>query len=298
MRPHSGSLTLLTVLRSKITASLAVLLSTGIVWAQEESVIAVQARLERSNSFHFNLGAATGLSQTNYKGGTLVGLGYQKRVNRIISAGASIAYTTFRTDYKNFMTGKYLDPLWSGTDKTTVPNNFYYTGSQAQYYLVNLSGGDLRQLNISIVGKINFVPIKSNTVASFYGLVAPGLVVSMLDRVESNINFFEHPTVDDYIQVNNTSFTTSESQSTVTGGINLSVGVEFFPTNVFSFYIQSGVAYSFAIPFVDTSLYQKRILEKEYYNPFVDYPMPKDFPLSKDKGFTSLNFQLGLAYNF
>jgi len=274
--------------------TLLLLVLIGQLKGQDEAVIAVKARLAKSSSFHFNLGAATSLGQNNYKGGTLVGLGYQKRINRIISAGGSISYAAYRTDYVDFMTGKYYDSVWTNTQ----PNNFYYTASQEQYLLVNLSGGDLKQLSVSALVKLNFVPIMSNTIASFYGVVAPSLVVSMLDRIESNINFFDHPTINEYNQVNNSSFETSSAQSTVTGGVALSFGVEFFPTNLFSFYIQTGLGYSFPVPFIDTSLYQTRVLEQEDYNPFDDYPLPKDFPLSTDKGFTALNFQLGLTYNF
>jgi len=287
------------------SAGLTTLVLAAIVmtaFGQEEAVIAVQARLERSNSFHFNLGAATSLGQNNYEGGTFVGLGYQKRINRILSAGAVISYATYLSDYNDFMTGMYRDSNW-GTDPDggafKVPNNFYYTPSQAQYLLVNISGGDIRQFSLGLVAKINFVPIKSNTVASVYALAAPSLVISNLEEVQSNINFFDHPTVDDYDQVNNQSFTLAESQSKTTGGINIGLGVEFFPTNLFSFYIQTGVGYTFPVPFVDTSLYGKHTLTVESYNPFDKVPpLPKNFPLSDDKGFTTLNFQLGLTYNF
>ena len=273
------------------------LLSTLAITAQgqEEAVIAVQARLEKSNSLHFNLGAATSLSQNNYQGGTFVGLGYQKRVNRVFSVGGLLSYTSYRSDYNDFMTGQYPDNKF-GID---LPNNTYYTSSQAQYLLVNLSGGDIRQLSLGVLAKINFVPIKSNTVASGYVIAAPSLVMSTLEEVESNINFFDHPTEVDYLQVNNQSYTLSESQTTTTGGINIGVGVEFFPVNLFSFYIQTGIGYTFPVPFVDTSLYERHILEVDYYNPFDKVPpLPKNFPLSEDKGFTTLNFQLGLTYNF
>jgi opacity protein-like surface antigen len=266
------------------------------VSGQDEAVIAVKARLEKSNSLHFNLGAATSLGQNNYQGGTFVGLGYQKRVNRILSVGGSLSYASYRSDYNDFMTGRYPDKNF----EIELPNNTYYTPSQAQYLLVNLSGGDIRQLSLGFVAKINFVPIRSNTVASCYAVAAPSLVMSNLEQVESNINFFDHPTVDDYIQVNNESHTLAESQSSTTGGINLGAGVEFFPTNLFSFYIQAGLGYTFPVPFVDTSLYQNHILTVDFYNPFdtKTTPLPKNFPLSDDKGFTTLNFQLGLAYNF
>lgn len=284
------------------TTLLLVTLATA-VFGQEEAVIAVQARLERSNSFHFNLGAATSLGQNNYQGGTFVGLGYQKRVNRILSVGALLNYATYRSDYNDFMTGKYRDSNWGqdpdGKGAFKVPNNFYYTPSQAQYLLVNISGGDIRQFSLGVVAKVNFVPIKSNTVASVYALAAPSLVMSNLEEVQSNINFFDHPTDNDYDQVNNDSFILAESQSKTTGGINVGLGVEFFPTNLFSFYIQTGVGYTFPVPFVDTSLYEKHTLTVDSYNPFDKVPpLPKDFPLSDDKGFTTLNFQLGLTYNF
>ena len=56
-----------------ITILLLATLATS-VFGQEEAVIAVKARLDRSNSLHFNLGAASSLGQNNYQGGTFVGL--------------------------------------------------------------------------------------------------------------------------------------------------------------------------------------------------------------------------------
>lgn len=287
-------------LKRVVSAALLLASSVTIVFGQEEAVIAVQARLEKSNSFHFNLGLASSLGQNNYQGGTLVGLGYQKRINRVLSAGASLNYATYRSDYNDFMTGTYKDPKWAvPPDEFIVPKNFYYTASQAQYLLVNISGGDITQFSIGAIVKFNFVPIKSNTIASFYALAAPSLVISNLEKVESNINFFDHPTIDDYLQANNASFVLAESQSKTTGGLNIGAGVEFFPTNLFSFYIQAGIGYTFPVPFVDTSLYEKHTLDVESYNEFDKVPpLPKNFPLSDDKGFTTLNFQLGLTYNF
>jgi hypothetical protein len=252
---------------------------------QEEEVIGLKARLERSNAFYFTLGAGNSLRQNNYTGGTMVGAGYQKRVNRILSIGASATYTTFRTDYANFMTGKYFDPKWNNSQ----PNNFYYPADMSEYYLVNLSGGDLRQMYISIPLKVNLIPIKSTTVTSFYGIIAPALVLSQLENVVANENYFLHPSPTEYLQEDNRSYEASTRQSTWKGGVVLSAGVEFFPANLFSFYLQAGLGYSFAVPFVDTSLYQKHTIQ-EYKN--------RNFPLSTKKEFSTFNIQMGLSYNF
>lgn len=262
--------------------------------AQEEAVIAVRDRLDKSNSFSFAMGQATSLGQNNYKSGALLGLVYQKRLNRILSAGIGLSYSTYRVDYKEYMTGKYFDPEWNNEQ----PTNFYYTSSQAQYYLVNLSGGDLGLASAQALLKINFVPIKSGTVASAYASIAPGVVMASLTQVQSNINFFEHPDDFTYSQANNTSFESAAAQSTWTGCLVLSFGVEFFPVNQFSFFMQADFGYHLALPFVDTSLYQERVLEEPYYNPYEDYPMPANFPLSDNTAFLTLNFRLGLSYNF
>ena len=254
-------------------------------WGQEEDVLALKARLERSNAFHFTLGGGSSLGQNNYKGGTMVGAGYQKRVNRVLSLGANVSYTTFRIDYADFMTGKYFDPKWNNSQ----PNNFYYPSDMSEYYLVNLSGGDLSQLYINIPVKVNFIPIKSSTVTSFYGIIAPALVLSQLDHVLANENYFLHPSPNEYLQEDNRSYQAAPKRSTWTGGAILSVGVEFFPTNLFSFYLQTSFGYSFPVPFVDTSLYQKHTMQ-EYLNP--------NFPLSTQKGFSTFNLQMGLSYNF
>jgi hypothetical protein len=92
-----------------------------------------------------------------------------------------------------------------------------------------------------------------------------------------------------YSHDNNHSFEKSAKQTKWTGSAIINLGVEFFPTNLFTFYFQTGFGYSFPMPFVDTSLYQTHTLA-EY--------LSKDFPLSSSKGFSTLNFQFGLAYNF
>ena len=254
-------------------------------FSQADEIITASARLERSRSFYFTMGNSASLGQTNYIGGTLLGIGLNKRLNRIFSIGGSLSYSTFRTNYAEFMTGKYFDPKWNNDQ----PNNFYYPSDQSEYFLVNLSGGDLKQLYFSIPIKLNLIPIKSSTVASVFGTIAPGIVNSQLETILANENYFIHPSETEYLQENNISYKPSEKSSTLTGYLSVQAGVEFFPASIFSFFLQAGLGYSFKLPYVDTSLYQTHTIQ-EYRN--------DSFPLSRDKGFSTLNFQLGLCYNF
>lgn len=253
--------------------------------AQEDEVVLVKARLERSNEIQFALASCSSLGQNNYTGGNKVGLGYLKRLNRVLSIGGNISYTTFRTDYADFMTGKYFDARWNNAQ----PNNFYFPSNMSEYYLVNLSGGELNQIHFLIPFMFNFIPIKSSTITSFYASISPGVILSKIGQVLGNENYFQHPTIDQYIQVNNRSFEAARKQSKLTGGMMLNLGVDFFPTHVFSFSFQVGYGYSLPVPFVDTSLYQSHTIE-EYRD--------EKFPLSVNKGLSTASFQFGLSYNF
>ncbi|HEY5919855.1 MAG TPA: hypothetical protein VIU13_20695 [Chryseolinea sp.] len=52
-------------------------------------------------------------------------------------------------------------------------------------------------------------------------------------------------------------------------------------------------------PFFDTSMYEKHILEVDFYVSFDKVTsLPKNVPLFDDKTFNTLNFQPGLKYNF
>ena len=82
---------------------LSMLLFTSVVMGQGEDVVALKARLERSNSLQFTLGAGTSLKQNNYKGGTLVGIAYQKRLNAYISLSAEKRYEDFAKQYPGFL---------------------------------------------------------------------------------------------------------------------------------------------------------------------------------------------------
>ncbi len=77
------------------------------------------------------------------------------------------------------------------------------------------------------------------------------------------------------------------ADNVITGGIFLGPGIEILPAKKLSFFLQPAIGYTFPISFVSTSSYDHT---HESY-------LKEEFPIVK-KGFTSLNVQLGISYNF
>jgi hypoxanthine phosphoribosyltransferase len=83
-----------------------------------------------------------------------------------------------------------------------------------------------------------------------------------------------------------------EKNSTFTGGIFVGGGIEIFPAKVISGFLQVSAGYTAPISYINTSYYNiDNNLEKLLEKGIETYPVIK-------KGFTSVNVQLGVAFNF
>ena len=78
-----------------------------------------------------------------------------------------------------------------------------------------------------------------------------------------------------------------EKESSVTGGIFIGPGIEFIPARPLSIYVQAAFGYTFPVSYVSTQSYDNTI----------DSYLDDEFPMVK-KGFPSVNFQVGVSYNF
>jgi hypothetical protein len=145
---------------------------------------------------------------------------------------------------------------------------------------------------------VNLVPVKDNSVISVYGFVKP--FVSWVNRTEvrgqstywegyedGNENVVWDIVNDQLPAWGPEDYPALKEESSVTGGIFVGPGVEFFPARKASLFLQASFGYTFPITFVSTESYDYTF--ESYFD--------EEFPMTKE-GFPSVNIQVGLSINF
>jgi Outer membrane protein beta-barrel domain len=257
--------------------------------AQDEGKIVKRERIERDKGI-FVGGGISLINDSNlkeYSTGFNFEGGYSKRLNRVLAVGASISYLSFAYDTPPVnqapVFGKYPDNFYSGyQDFPEQGLSNIHTG-----YIVNLNNTKLTFISLAANLKLNFVPIKENSVISVYGFAKPFISISK----HSDINV----SLDGYFDANNnntwaklaTSSDVAKVDSQITGGIFLGPGIEINPTKPISFFLQASFGYTFASDFINTKSYPKDLTV---------FDTNSTWP-SKSIGFSSINFAGGISFN-
>ena len=281
--------------------------------AQDEGAIVKRERIDKNKNIFLNVGGSETLGKNigDYSTGFIVEAGFLKRLNRVLSVGPSISYQSFSYDPEVTTAkggGAYIgtgDPNDWAT-KYALPNLSYDYG-----YVLSLEGGDLSLTSLAVNLKLNFIPVKDNTVVSLYGFVKPFVSISSRKEVRGSDARYTYgiyeddnnttTTADDYLYAgddtwypdNVTSkwgpegYDALKKETKVTGGVFIGPGVEFLPGKSFSFFLQAAFGYTFPVSYVSTESYAKTV------NAYVD----EKFPMV-NKGFSSVNVQIGASYNF
>ena len=299
----------------KLLCFLSLLLIGVTASAQDEGTIVKRERIDKNKGLFIGLGPSFtfGKNIGDYKTGFNVELGFLKRVNRVLSIGPSISYLSFQYDPEvttekegNAYIG-YGDPNNWG-DKYPVNNLAYDYG-----YVLELEGGDLSLTSLAVNIKLNFVPVKDNSIISAYVFAKPFVSLASRKEVSGRGERYTYEIYednqgtstenDDILNYNlgdnnwyadgytetwdGESYEALKSDTEVTGGIFIGPGIELFPARKFSFYLQATFGYTFPVTFVSTESYEKTV--SSYVN--------KEFPMTK-KGFPSVNAQVGMSFNF
>jgi hypothetical protein len=263
--------------------------------AQDEGNIEKRERIARDKSIFFGIGPSFTLGKNigDYSTGINFELGYTKRLNRVFSIGPSLSYLQFNYD----------------PEKTGFNNIFiggpYYDLNDDQYYggaIVNFEGGDLSLVSLALNLKLNFVPVKDNSVVSVYAFAKPFVTMVTRTAVTGTVdvyqNYFDVSNIDDWVYVTSFPYEDNndlglqlsdkvDSGTEVTGGIFVGPGVEIFPAKKFSLFAQAAFGYTFPLTFVSTQSYEGQSLDE----------VSDAYPMEK-KGFPSVNVQIGASLNF
>lgn len=268
------------------------ILSSTVVFSQDEGTAVAQERLARSNSIYVGVGPALILGKNlgDYNDGFGFEGGYLKRMNKIISIGPHLSFLKFK--YQEFKTYPY-----------------YYDPTNDLVIEYSQKGGDISLLSFGGTIKLNLIPISDNTVFSLYGISTPFLsFVSRKDfaatgdfyaDLDGDVLYTDLLLSQDF---DSEDIPQLEAESKVSGGIHLGFGAEFFPSKPVSLFVQATFCYTLPIRYSATNSYLKE--EDQYidaadviYYDAEESLYKDDFPIV-NKGFSSLCIKGGISFNF
>jgi hypothetical protein len=268
-------------MRNIVLFSFGILLMVSVeAIAQDEGKIERQKRITRDKGIYVGGGPSFTLGNNigDYSAGFNLEAGFWKRLNSVISIGASMSYIHFRYDPE-----KTTDDL--GQAYLEYNEDGYWDG-----LIVKFEGGNLNLISWSFAGRINFIPVHDDTKFSVYGLVKPFVSMSSLSKITATVDYYKNTTANrspsewDYITTRSGEV---GSETNFTGGIFVGPGMELHPAGKLSFFAQAAFGYTFPISFISTEPYDNTLEDFE----------DEDFPLTR-KGFPSVNISAGVSYNF
>lgn len=254
--------------------------------AQDEGAIVKKERIQLDKGIFVGGGVsiASGSNLGDYSTGINFEGGYMKRLNRVLSIGGSISYLSFKYDANVLKT----KPDINGTG---LSPNFYYDTQAALIndgYYLTLSGGDINIISLAANLKFNFVPVRDNSVISFYGFAKPFIASATVSTISGFVEYYHYDLSSNWVADPSQSGTgTYNSKTSITGGIYLGPGIELNPAKAISIFVQASFGYTFPLDIVSTRSYGN-----DYY---IDLQKP-EFPTSS-LGFTSINFSAGVSIN-
>lgn len=284
------------------------------VAAQDEGLLTKQSRIALSNGVFVGIGPSFtfGKNIGDYSTGFNAEAGYMKRLNRVLSIGPSLSYSSFKYDPKE--TGDNNMFFDSPSNETFDPD--YYRYYIAGMY-IDFKGGDMSLLSAAVNIKLNLIPIMDDTKVSVYAFAKPFITSVTRKEVKGtayiyrvyDINNDEVYTEDEAVtSIQETGYVIDvpwvagdpnwasqgidisddlKSDTRITGGIFVGPGVEFMPTKSVSFYAQALLGYTFPVSFISTEGYKGNDLNA----------VDEKYPMT-EKGFPSLNLQFGVSFNF
>lgn len=261
--------------------------------SQDEGPIAKKERVSKRKIVFLGAGTAFKFlnNKSDYSGALVLEGGFVTRINQILSVGPSVSYAKF--NYDESISDSFGDPEAKG-------NNIFYEEGGYQVRVVYLEGGDLSLVSAGLNVKLNLVPFRDNQKILPYLIAKPFIVLAKRTEITATSQVYYYPTIppgdpstwelssEESLDHESPGRSGWNSDSEISGGVNIGTGAEITLPSGWGFYLQSVIGFTLPISFVNTSEFPAT-LEDGYYS--------NDYPLVK-KGFTSLSISIGFTYNF
>ena len=258
--------------------------------AQDEGSAVAQQRFTVDKSVFISVGPALTLGKNlgDYSNGISFEAGYLKRLNKIMSIGPSLSYSSFKYD----------------KDKTYP---YYYDSDQDEFFDLYLEGGDVTLISLGFTLRLNLIPVGDNTKFTVYGVGTPFICSASRKEVSSTGVYYFYDGIEYQavaFEVTADDFDNFKKESSITGGLSLGFGFELMPMKTVSVFGQVTASYTAPINYVSSQEYTKDAEEfsfpedpgSVYYDAQATI-YNEDFPVVK-KGFPGVNIRLGISYNF
>jgi hypothetical protein len=237
----------------------------------------VQQRFDRMHFSSFSFGLVKG-SSGDYDKGWQAEVGYGKRLNKLITAGANITYLTLGNTYNGY------DFYVSESDEPSAfpPGSTTDGDPYDESIEVGISGGNFSSFSLSGFVRMNLTPYSDNSKVVVFGFIKPSVGICFLSAMTKEARL-----VVDFEYVN-TTYVDRESTTSFVAGVSVGPGIEFLPTKNLSLTTHVGFNSQFG---------NKIVLDKSAFRPSTATVSNVDFPVTSG-ALISLSFTLGLQYNF
>jgi len=246
-------------------------------YSQEEGRAEVKERFERMHFSSFSVGVLRG-STGDYKKGWQADLGYGKRLNKLITVGANLAFMSLGNSYNGY------DYYVSESDEPSAfpPGSTTDGEPYDESIEVGISGGEFSAFSLSGFVRMNFTPYSDNSTIVVFGFIKPSVGISFLSAMTKEARM-----VVDF-EYESTTYIDRESTTSFVAGVSVGPGMEFIPTKNLSLTAHVGFNSQFG---------NMIVLDKSAFRPSTATVNNVDFPVTSGV-LISLSFTLGLQYNF
>ncbi|MBX2894369.1 MAG: hypothetical protein KF763_02940 [Cyclobacteriaceae bacterium] len=262
------------------------------VMCQDEGTLQRKARFEKPHSAGIQVAPLFRMGKADYSGGFSVLANYAVRVNRILRVGPAVSFSRF--SFQNSLTDSYRKRDVKG-------NNLFQEAGGYEIYVVKLQGGDLNQLSAGFQFNFNLIPFQEEQKFNVHVGLQPYLLVSHRGAVAASYQIwyantfpFDEPALwsGGDVTVNETAASPGRSnwdaETTTTGGILISTGIEFSLPENWNLFIYPVLRYTMPVSHIKTAEYPP--LQTEGYKN-ARYPLVKE-------SFSAVGVWMGINYRF
>jgi hypothetical protein len=246
-------------------------------YSQEEGRAEVKERFERMHFSSFSVGLVRG-STGDYDKGWQADVGYGKRLNKLITVGASLSFMSLGNSYTGY---DYY--VTESDEPSAFPPGSTTDGEPYDESIeVGISGGSFSSFTLNGFLRMNLTPYNDQSKVVVFGFLRPSLGISFLSAMTKEVRL-----VVDYTYVD-TDFYDRPATSSFVAGFSLGPGVELIPAKNFS--VAAHVCFN---SFFGDSI----VLDKSAWRPSTATVTNVEFPVTSG-ALISLSFTVGLQYNF
>lgn len=285
--------------KSIIASCVLIAVYSSVAWSQEEGTLTKKERITKGKSFYLLGGPSFRFNnKSDYSGGLNLEAGFLKRLNRITSVGASIAYSKFNFDQS-------LSNSFENAD--AIGNNAFLEVGGYEVYVVYMEGGNLNLFSVGLDFKIEFIPFNEERKLSAFGLFKPFLLVSSRSAV-SALTELHFPDIVPYklpynsdpnnnwsagdpfenLNEDTPGYEHWAADTEISGGVGLGVGLDYSLKSNVKIFMQSTLKFTLPITHIKTNSFPAT-RDGGYNNP--EYPFVKE-------GFSTINLAVGISYYF